>query len=63
LSQHDLRIHFGLGSHDRVDRAEIPWPNGNKESLTNLAEERFYLVQEGPGISFDKPSEAKLKLP
>ena len=23
LSQNDLRIHFGLGSHDRLDRVEI----------------------------------------
>ncbi len=50
LSQHDLRIHFGLGTHDRVDKAEIIWPNGKIETLTNLAADRFYTVREGAGI-------------
>ncbi len=28
LSQNDVRIHFGLGTHDRLDRVEILWPSG-----------------------------------
>jgi enediyne biosynthesis protein E4 len=50
LSQNDLRIHFGLGAHDRVDKAEIVWPNGKVETLTNLAADRYYRVKEGQGI-------------
>jgi hypothetical protein len=50
LSQNDLRIHFGLGSHDRVDRVEILWPSGKTETLNNLAADRFYAVKEGEGI-------------
>ena len=50
LSQHDLRFHFGLGTHERVDKAEITWPNGKVETLTNLAADRFYKVKEGQGI-------------
>jgi enediyne biosynthesis protein E4 len=50
LSQNDLRIHFGLGSHDRVDRVEILWPSGKTETLNNLAADRFYAVKEGEGV-------------
>ncbi len=50
LSQNDLRIHFGLGSHERVDKAEITWPDGAVETLTNLVAGRFYSVREGAGV-------------
>ncbi len=63
LSQHDLRIHFGLGNHDRVERAEILWPNGSKETLTNLAADRFYVVREGRGVASIKAPEHSVKLP
>ena len=50
LSQSDLRIHFGLGNRPRVDKAEIFWPDGAAETLTNLAADHFYCVQEGKGV-------------
>jgi enediyne biosynthesis protein E4 len=49
LSQSDLRIHFGLGSQDHVEKLEISWPSGNKESFTGLAADHFYTVREGEG--------------
>jgi enediyne biosynthesis protein E4 len=62
LSQNDLRIHFGLGAHDRVDKAEIVWPNGIVETLTNLLADRFYQVKEGKGIiSSQAPNAATAK--
>jgi len=57
LSQNDLRIHFGLGDHQRVDKAEILWPDGKVETLTNLAADRFYSVREGDGVVSSKPPE------
>lgn len=57
LSQHDLRQHFGLANHERIDRAEILWPNGTKEVLTNLAADRFYVVREGEGVVSSKGAE------
>jgi enediyne biosynthesis protein E4 len=63
LSQNDLRIHFGLGSHQRVDQAEILWPDGKKEVLTNLAADRFYIVREGEGVFSGKPPEHLANLP
>jgi hypothetical protein len=62
LSQHDLRIHFGLGSHERLDRAEILWPGGKKETLTNLAADRSYVVREGEGVVSSRPPERQLKV-
>jgi hypothetical protein len=62
LSQDDLRIHFGLGPHDHLDKAEIVWPSGKAETLTNLAADRFYKVKEGQGVvSSQSPAHLALK--
>jgi enediyne biosynthesis protein E4 len=50
LSQSDLRIHFGLGGHEKVDKLEVFWPSGKVETLTNLGADHFYLLKEGEGI-------------
>ncbi len=46
LCQNDLRIHFGLGSKDHVDRVEILWPDGKMEVRFNLAADRSYTIKE-----------------
>jgi hypothetical protein len=46
LSQSDLRVHFGLGNKEHVDKVEILWPNGKTEVRTNLAADHFYTVKE-----------------
>ena len=64
LSQNDLRIHFGLGDHKRVDKAEVLWPDGKVEILANLTADRFYAVREGAGvISSDAPEPGKARQP
>jgi enediyne biosynthesis protein E4 len=50
LSQNDLRLHFGLAAHTRIDKAEVTWPSGATETLKNLASDRFYTVREGQGV-------------
>ncbi len=50
LSQNDLRLHFGLGAHERVDKAEILWPDGSVEPLVNLSADHFYKVRQGAGV-------------
>jgi enediyne biosynthesis protein E4 len=58
LSQNDLRLHFGLGSHEAVDQAEVSWPDGKVEILAHLAADRYYVVREGQGIVSDsKPQQ------
>jgi enediyne biosynthesis protein E4 len=49
LSQSDLRIHFGLAAHDKIDKLEIFWPSGKVETLTNLSADRSYHLKEGRG--------------
>jgi ASPIC and UnbV len=50
LSQHDLRLHFGLAQHGKADKVEIRWPSGAAEALTNLEADRFYCVKDGAGV-------------
>ncbi len=50
LSQSDLRIHFGLGDHPRVDKLEVFWQNGKVESIPNLPADRYYTIREGAGV-------------
>lgn len=54
LSQSDLRLHFGLGKHERVDKAEVLWPDGTVELLTNLSADRYYTVRQHSGIISSK---------
>jgi hypothetical protein len=60
LSQNDLRIHFGLGSRDHLDRADILWPDGTTQTVNNLDADRFYRIREGKGIvSVKTPQEMR----
>ncbi|WP_263379394.1 CRTAC1 family protein [Granulicella paludicola] len=51
LSQNDLRLHFGLGSHEKVDLIEITWPSGKKDLVKNLQADRIYSLLEGTGVT------------
>ena len=50
LSQSDLRIHFGLAAHEKLDKLEIFWPSGRVEMLNNLSVDHFYILKEGQGV-------------
>ena len=54
LSQSDLRLHFGLDAHDHIDKAEIFWPSGETETISQLPADRFYAVREGQGVVTSK---------
>jgi hypothetical protein len=49
-SQNDLRLHFGLGSAASVDRLEVQWPSGLKESAAGLPANHVVVVVEGQGV-------------
>jgi hypothetical protein len=49
LTQHDMRVHFGLGSAARADRLEITWPGGRVEVIENLPVNHVITVREGQG--------------
>jgi hypothetical protein len=50
LSQNDLRLHFGLGVHSKLNTLEIQWPSGAKQTLHELAADSIYTIEEGTGI-------------
>src|SRR5438105_3669166 len=45
-SQNDRRVHFGLGSHEWVDRVVIQWPSGTRQVLQHPAIDGFVTVTE-----------------
>ena len=49
LSQSDLRLHFGIGPSDHVDKVEVFWPSGTVETFTHLAADRYYTITEANG--------------
>jgi hypothetical protein len=49
-SAKDPRLHFGLGSHSKIDAIEIRWPSGNVTKLAGIASDRIIAVKEGEGI-------------
>jgi enediyne biosynthesis protein E4 len=55
LSQNDLRLHFGLGSQNKIDTIEIRWPNGKIETLNDLPADCIYTIVEGKGVKDKKP--------
>jgi hypothetical protein len=50
LSQNDLRLHFGLGDNDKMNEITIRWPNGETETLREVAADFIYTIVEGAGI-------------
>ncbi len=53
-SAQDPRIHFGLGTHSKIDAIEIRWPSGSVTKLAGIASDRVIAVKEGEGI-VDRP--------
>ncbi len=49
-SQNDLRLHFGLGKAQKVDRLEVRWLGGGVETYQNLPANRLVTIVEGKGI-------------
>jgi hypothetical protein len=49
-SQNDLRVHFGLGSSERVKTLEIRWPGGQIDTINDVAANQLVRVREGTGI-------------
>jgi hypothetical protein len=49
-SQNDLRLHFGLGRATTVERVELRWPSGAKETVRDLAVNQLFVIQESKGI-------------
>ena len=50
ISQNELRLHFGLGPVEKVDRVEVKWPSGTVDRVKNVETNQTIWIQEGTGI-------------
>ncbi|MDX1932244.1 MAG: CRTAC1 family protein [Capsulimonadales bacterium] len=60
LSHSDRRVFFGLGEATKIDRVEVRWPSGTKDTLTNVPIDTGWIVTEGKGITGKLPGNTVL---
>jgi hypothetical protein len=46
-SHNDLRLHFGVGTRDRIDRVEVRWPSGSVDVLRDVPARQVLRIREG----------------
>ncbi|CAN5721242.1 MAG: CRTAC1 family protein [Pyrinomonadaceae bacterium] len=49
-SHNDLRLHFGLGPNQKVEQIEVRWPNGQTETIRDVAVNKIVKIKEGSGV-------------
>ena len=54
-SQSDFRVHFGLGTAAAATKITVRWPNGTREEFSRVAANQFIRIEEGAGISSQRP--------
>lgn len=52
LSAGDARVHFGLGTKDRITALEVYWPSGARERFSTLAANSLLQLRQGSGEAF-----------
>lgn len=55
LSSPPPEAHFGLGDSLVVERIEIRWPSGERETFENLESNRIIVIEEGRGFRYVSP--------
>jgi hypothetical protein len=49
-SSSDPRLHFGLGASAVIDKIEVHWPSGTKETFSVPGVDRVIRLVEGTGV-------------
>ncbi len=47
LSVSDFRLHFGLGSAEKIDELTISWPGSQPQIITDVVAGKFYHIRQG----------------
>ncbi len=47
LSQNDFRLHFGLGSREKIESVEVRWSDGKVEKISGVQPNRINTVTQG----------------
>jgi hypothetical protein len=50
VSHEDLRVHFGLGPANAIDRIEIRWPGGSCETISTPPCDRLLVIEQDKGL-------------
>ena len=53
-SANDPRVHFGLGTTPSIERLEITWPSGTKQTFANVPIDHFVVIDEEKGLRVGK---------
>ncbi len=53
-SHNDLRLHFGLGTHKKVDSIQIRWATGDFETIKNISANQIITIKEGNSVESKK---------
>lgn len=59
VSQHDPRLHFGLGGDAAYQRIEVQWPGGERESFPGGAANRVVVLKQGAGTPVSSAGPAR----
>jgi tetratricopeptide (TPR) repeat protein/peroxiredoxin len=51
LSQSTKWLHFGLGASDEVERIDVQWPGGSRESFSGAQRNGHFSLVEGTGVA------------
>jgi len=46
LSQHDSRLHFGVGEHERIESLEVLWPDGTRDRVSDVRSDRVMTIRQ-----------------
>lgn len=53
-SASDPRVHFGLGSARTIERLEVRWPSGIRQTFTDMPVDHFVVIDEEKGLRVEK---------
>lgn len=61
LSQNDLRLYFGLGQGEKIERVEVRWSSGEAETVAGVTPNRIVTVTQGKGVTASVAYRARRK--